>query len=59
MACKKWCSSRQTKWALVGSASVVLVFAFGMVLSFVLQQRTRPGRGLPVVSPAWLPRRPL
>ncbi|XP_046941085.1 protein FAM151A [Lynx rufus] len=43
MACKKWCSSRQTKWALVGSASVVLVFAFGMVLSFVLQQRTRPG----------------
>uniref|UniRef100_A0A8C9JEK8 Protein FAM151A n=1 Tax=Panthera tigris altaica TaxID=74533 RepID=A0A8C9JEK8_PANTA len=43
MACKKRCSSRQTKWALIGSASVVLVFAFGMVLSFVLQQRTQPG----------------
>ncbi|XP_026914910.1 protein FAM151A [Acinonyx jubatus] len=43
MVCKEWCSSRQTKWALVGSASVVLVFTFGMVLSFVLQQRTRPG----------------
>lgn len=45
MACKKQCSGSRTKWVLIGSASVVLVFAFGLILSFVLQQRTQPGRG--------------
>lgn len=44
MACKKGCSNSQTKWALLGSACVVLVLAIGLSLGFVLQQRRRPGR---------------
>ncbi|XP_029803647.1 protein FAM151A isoform X2 [Suricata suricatta] len=43
MACKEHCSGSRTKWVLLGSASVVLVFAIGMILSFVLQQRTQSG----------------
>uniref|UniRef100_A0A452RD07 Protein FAM151A n=1 Tax=Ursus americanus TaxID=9643 RepID=A0A452RD07_URSAM len=42
MACKKGCSNSQTKWALLGSACVVLVLAIGLSLGFVLQQRRQP-----------------
>ncbi|XP_027962738.1 protein FAM151A isoform X2 [Eumetopias jubatus] len=42
MACKKGCSNGQTKWALLGSASVVLVIAIGLILSFVLSPRSQP-----------------
>lgn len=45
MACKKMCSNSRTKWALLGSASVALVIAIGLVLSFVLQPHSPPGRG--------------
>ena len=57
MGCNKGCSMSGTKWALVGSVSVVLVIALGLVLSFTLQQQqhNQPGRGLPVMPSGWLP----
>lgn len=45
MDCKKMCSNSRTKWALLGSASVALVIAIGLILSFVLQPHSPPGRG--------------
>ncbi|XP_032695690.1 protein FAM151A [Lontra canadensis] len=42
MACKKTCSNSRTRWALLGSASVALVIAIGLVLSFVLQPHSPP-----------------
>ncbi|XP_025862799.1 protein FAM151A [Vulpes vulpes] len=39
MGCNKGCSMSRAKWALVGSVSVVLVIAIGLVLSFTLQQQ--------------------
>ena len=44
MACKNGCSNSQTKWALLGSACVVLVLAIGLSLGFILQQRHQPGK---------------
>ncbi|KAM5160475.1 protein FAM151A [Callospermophilus lateralis] len=43
MACRKSCSEHPTKWVLVGSASVALLFTIGMVLGFTLQRGTRSG----------------
>ncbi|XP_008831215.1 protein FAM151A [Nannospalax galili] len=40
MTCKKWYSNSQTKWILVGSASVTLVLTISMVLGLTLH---RPG----------------
>ncbi|XP_057567869.1 protein FAM151A [Hippopotamus amphibius kiboko] len=42
MAYKKGCS-KGSKWALVSSACVALVFAIGMILCFSLQKGTLPG----------------
>lgn len=51
MAYKKGCS----KWALVSSASVALVFTIGMILCFLLQQGILPGRSFPVMPSGRLP----